>query len=142
MHLIANSVSLAVGTSLSSIDIPVKKSETVMTENTIIADAIDYLSTQYSGPCPVSSLAAYCHCSRSQISHLFKVKTGVSIPVFVNRLRIEQAKEMLRSTSQPVNVICYAVGFNDPNYFSKVFSRYMGISCLEYRKQNSTLLQK
>lgn len=136
MHLIANCVSLAVGATLTNNELPEKRSETVLTENMIIADAMDYLHAHFSQPCNVTTLSNYCHCSRSQISHLFKKRTGVSIPIFINRLRVEQAKELLKNSNESVTSIAYAVGFSAPDYFCKVFQHFTGISCSEYKRQN------
>lgn len=135
MSIIMNCVSLAFGKTLANNEFAKKKSETVIAQNMILAEAMDFLHCHYQEHCDVAAVAAHCHCSKSRLSHLFKTQTGVSIPIFLNRLRIERAKELIAGTNDSVNSIAYQVGFNNPDYFCKVFAQFTGVSCSQYRKQ-------
>jgi two-component system response regulator YesN len=61
----------------------------------------------------------------------------------LTRLRIEEAKELISNELLSLKEVCYEVGYNDPNYFSRVFKKVTGMSPTEYRsfvekqKQNS-----
>ena len=59
---------------------------------------------------------------------------GESIPNYVNKLRIEDAKGLLKSTSLSTTEIAYLVGYTDSNYFSALFKEKVGVSPREYRK--------
>lgn len=48
-------------------------------------------------------------------------------------LRIKKAKELLKNDSMSIKEVGYSVGYSDPNYFSKVFKKYEGISPTEYK---------
>jgi two-component system response regulator YesN len=48
---------------------------------------------------------------------------------------LEAATKLLKNLRLNINQIAYAVGYQDPNYFSKVFKRNLGISPLEYRRR-------
>lgn len=76
-------------------------------------------------------------CSRSYLSHQFKKKCGMSIREYLNQLRIEDAKTLLINSKLNVTEISIAVGFNDSNYFSKIFKKLTGISPAQYRKEHS-----
>ena len=67
----------------------------------------------------------------------FKRHTGVSPLVYLNQLRIERAKELLRlESSLSVGEIALRCGFRDPLYFSTAFKRSVGKAPLAYRKEN------
>lgn len=66
-------------------------------------------------------------------SRTFKEVTGISFSEYVNKCRIEIAKELLSTGEMSVKEVCYKVGYNDPNYFSKVFKKYEGISPINYK---------
>ena len=99
----------------------------------IIADAIAYVGMYYQGECDEESIVEACHCSVSTLSHLFHRRIGMSIPVYIAKLRVEQAKVLLSNTQNSIANIALQVGFNDPAYFSRVFARYTGMSPKNYR---------
>ena len=52
--------------------------------------------------------------------------TGLSFNIYVRKLRLAKAKELLRSGQMNVSEVAYEVGFNDPKYFSRVFAEEFG----------------
>ncbi|MVX63334.1 response regulator [Clostridium chromiireducens] len=66
-------------------------------------------------------------------SRTFKEVTGVNFSDYVNKCRIDIAKELLLSGEMNVKEVCYKVGYNDPNYFSKVFKKYEGVSPVNFK---------
>jgi len=85
----------------------------------------------------MEDISRFCHCSSSYISHVFNRCVKQNINEFINNLRIDEAKSYLANTSLPIKVIADRVGFNDPNYFSKVFKHITGTSPTMYRLQYS-----
>lgn len=73
--------------------------------------------------------------STSYFSYLFKQQTGMTFTQYVETSRIEQAKEMLRMTSMTVREICDKLGYEDQNYFSRIFKKYEGTSPVNYRNR-------
>lgn len=67
------------------------------------------------------------------ISNIFKKETGDNFVDYVNKYRVEVAKELLRTTKDNISSIANAVGFNDAKYFSKIFRKYVGLKPSEYR---------
>ncbi len=59
--------------------------------------------------------------SRTQLHNKLKALTGRSATAFIRMLRLERARELLRSTDLNVSEIAYETGFNDPNYFSRCY---------------------
>jgi two-component system response regulator YesN len=66
-------------------------------------------------------------------SRTFKEVTGINFSEYVNKCRIDIAKELLSNGEMSVKEVCYKVGYNDPNYFSKVFKKYEGISPINFK---------
>lgn len=73
-------------------------------------------------------------CSRSYMSSEFNKFTGKGIREFINELRIEDAKLLLKNSCLTVTEIALSVGFTDSNYFSSIFKSYIGESPMKYRK--------
>lgn len=104
-------------------------------EDTILTHAMEYIRLNAGSHISVSALAQFCHCSESYLSRIFKRRTGVNINVYVNKVRMELAKNHLLLSKESVGEIAARVGFNDPNYFSRVFTQMIGISPTEFRRR-------
>jgi DNA-binding IclR family transcriptional regulator/AraC-like DNA-binding protein len=78
-------------------------------------------------------LAADFGASYSKLRHLFAERTGVSPSRHHLNLRIEAAKRLLRESEMPVLEIAEKTGFSDPNHFSAIFSRKVGVPPTRYR---------
>jgi two-component system response regulator YesN len=79
--------------------------------------------------------AAKFNLSPYYFSRTFKKVFGYNFSDYLNLIRINKAKELLKDDSLSVKEICYLVGYNDPNYFSKVFKKYEGVTPTEYREK-------
>lgn len=141
LSVIANCLSLAYATIAANHYFKPATVKTSSLHNAIIADAIAYIGLYYESPCTEELIAEACHCSVSTLSHLFRRRVGVSIPVYITKLRIERAKALLSNSENSISSIALQLGFNDPAYFSRVFIRYAGMSPKNYRgKLKKTLL--
>lgn len=65
---------------------------------------------------------------------LFKEHMQMSIHQYINSIRISKAKELILSEEMPINIVGYAVGIEDPYYFSKLFKDIVGVSPSVYKK--------
>lgn len=73
--------------------------------------------------------------SESQLRRNIYKRTGLSPNEYITALRINKAKNELSSTDKSIKNISLECGFTSPYYFSKVFSKTVGVSPSEYRKQ-------
>lgn len=73
--------------------------------------------------------------SPSYFMNLFKKETGETFVDYLRKVRIEKAKEFLLNTQKSITAIAMDVGFNNPNYFSSQFTKTVGQSAKNYRKQ-------
>lgn len=92
---------------------------------------------EYSHRHPVEYYADYCFLSVSRFYHIFKAEVGITPTEYINRLRINQAKELLANTYMSVFEIAEAVGFADQNYFGRVFKKLVGTSPKKFAKENN-----
>jgi AraC-like DNA-binding protein len=84
----------------------------------------------------VKLLASKVNLSPSYLSDLLKKETGLSAQDHIHYFLIEQAKNVLIQTNQSVSEIAYSLGFEYPQYFSRLFKQKTGHTPLEYRSNN------
>ena len=68
------------------------------------------------------------------LSKLFKEEKGVTYINFISDKRLEKSRQMLAETDLSIKEITGEVGYNDQNYFSRIFKNKYGLSPKEYRK--------
>ena len=73
--------------------------------------------------------------STAHFSEMFRKSTGETPHQFVLRLRVERAKEMLRSAESRVLDVAIASGFKTQQHFARVFRQLCGASPTEYRRE-------
>lgn len=72
----------------------------------------------------------------SYISRAFSQKVGVTITEYIEGVRIERAKQLLNMTDAPVCNVALNVGFEDANYFTRVFKKSTGFPPSKYRQMH------
>jgi AraC family transcriptional regulator of arabinose operon len=106
------------------------------TEKNRIDLLLDYVQNNLGIAFKLKELAIHTNLSISQFSSLFKSRTGYSPIEYVNHLKIQKACQQLLLTEYPVKQIGFNLGIEDPYYFSRLFSKVMGISPGNYRRKN------
>lgn len=86
-----------------------------------------------------SSLAEALNLSRSQTYRKLKATTNLSTSEFINGVRLRKAVELLKETNLSVKEISYRVGFSDPTYFTRMFSKIHGQSPAKYRNLKTVI---
>lgn len=104
-------------------------------ENNTIEAAIGYMKEHLDSPLKVNEIAQHFNYSPSHFFTLFKKKTGYSPIHYFNYLKIQKSCQYLSFTTMSVKEISYALGFNDPLYFSRLFKKIMGSSPQQYRSE-------
>ncbi|GIO12580.1 hypothetical protein J19TS2_21350 [Cohnella xylanilytica] len=96
--------------------------------------AADFIRERYADPNLSLQEAAQVACmSVNYFSAVFKQYAGETFIEHLTRLRIEKARELLASTALKSYVIAERVGYEDPQYFSVIFKRNVGLTPKEYR---------
>ncbi len=81
----------------------------------------------------VNDLCDEMNVSRATFYRRLKQAVDLAPNEFIHQVRMKRASEMLSTSDVPVNSIAYAVGFNNPKYFSKCFRLDFGMTPAEYR---------
>jgi len=97
-----------------------------------VQTAVMYLRENYAAPFDGLQCAKAAGVSPSHLRYLFKQWVGVSPGQYHKRYRIQLAQKLLADPSLSIYEVAYHVGFNDPKYFSRVFSQLTGRSPRQY----------
>ena len=92
-----------------------------------------YIRDHYGENLTLDAVAGHVYLSPYYISHLFKEELGLTFVEYLTRVRIEQARHLLRTTGLSIRAIASQVGYDDPGYFAKVFRKHLHISPKKYR---------
>lgn len=84
----------------------------------------------------VTYLADQVYLSPNYLSDLLKKETGMNAQDHIHHYLIEEAKNLLLGSDKPVNELAYSLGFEYPQYFSRLFKSKTGMTPLEYRNMN------
>lgn len=99
-----------------------------------LTDVKNYLEENWAKKITLDDLSDQFFINKYYLTRLFRNQFGRSILNFVMDIRITQAKRMLRFTDKPVSEISCDCGFDDQNYFARIFKRIEGTTPTEYRR--------
>ncbi|MCM3340218.1 AraC family transcriptional regulator [Paenibacillus sp. MER TA 81-3] len=104
---------------------------------TLFEDMTAYIHANYAdSSLSLTAVADELHVSEAYVSAFFKEQRGINFSDYVEELRLEAAKTMIKQ-GLPVTAIAERVGYNSLNSFSRAFKRKHGMSASEYRKMLS-----
>ena len=96
-------------------------------ENSPMLTVAEKINSYYDKNITVSALAVEFGYSIDYFSHVFKKTFGISPQKFIINKRISAAKHLLLTTDKTVSQIALSCGFTDPLYFTRIFSKEMGV---------------
>jgi AraC family transcriptional regulator of arabinose operon len=99
-----------------------------------VEDACHYMQANLAQRVSIDEVAVVCNLSPSRLSHLFKQQMGVSPKHWSNNIRLQAARKLLLSTNDSVTAIARKIGYEDPNQFTKYFTKNQGCSPREFRR--------
>lgn len=102
-----------------------------------IQKAITFIRTNLDQDLSLEAIAAHSLINSCELSRKFKKETGSTITEYINKQRIAEAVALLKNENISITDIAYRVGFNDINYFIRVFKKIEGITPSEYRKSKA-----
>lgn len=101
----------------------------------VVNASIRFMKENIEKKLKLGDIACYVGYSSSQFSLMFTNRTGSSPIAYFNELKIRRACNLLDFSNLKINQICYKIGISDSYYFSRLFTRVMGISPTAYRRQ-------
>lgn len=113
---------------------------TVFSAQTEHGDAVvrhlqDWLHAHYMVPRPVDEMLRRSGLARRSLERRFAKATGYAPNVYVQQLRVEEAKKRLERTGKPIDQISYEVGYEDPAHFRRLFKRITQMTPGGYRRR-------
>ncbi|MGC9312045.1 MAG: helix-turn-helix transcriptional regulator, partial [Sediminispirochaetaceae bacterium] len=100
---------------------------------TALRRALEYIDLHYSRPIQLSDVALHVEVSPAYLSNLFTRHLGRSFIDQLTDCRIDRAKQLLAEQGHPIKTISHMVGYQDPNYFSRLFKKWTGQSPTDYQ---------
>lgn len=110
------------------------KTESIYSGNDVIEKIQTYMQHNYQKNLTQDFIASLFYLNRSYLSTLFKQKTGMKFVDYLNEVRIEKSKELLKDSNRKMYQISKAVGYDNPKYFFRIFKKKTGMTPEQYRE--------
>ncbi|GIP09369.1 two component AraC family transcriptional regulator [Paenibacillus macerans] len=102
-------------------------------KNPVVSQVLEYIHGHYADELSLKTLGAQYHIHPVYLGQLFHKETGGSFAEYINKYRIEKAKQQLKNTNLKVHEIARNVGYWEIGYFYKQFRKYVGISPTDFK---------
>lgn len=99
-----------------------------------IANAMHYIRLNYTIDISLDSIAEFLGLSNVYFSHLFKQETGITFSSYLNKYRIDMAKDILTFTNHSLMETAEKTGFRNYNYFIQKFRKEVGVTPHKFRQ--------
>lgn len=135
-RLYAESMAMAISTHLLqfySVQKPKIKSYSDGLPANRLRQVIEYINEHSAQNISLATMALMVQMSPFYFSRLFKQSTGLTPHQYLLKCRIEQAKQLLRTSSLSIAAIATEIGFADQSHFARHFKRYVGITPSQFR---------
>lgn len=110
------------------------------TGDAVIDDAVAWIGDNYAAPNPVTAMAERSGLTSRTFARRFQAATGHRTIQYVHALRIESARLRLETGSDGVEEVSFAVGYDDPTFFRRLFKRTTGMTPAAYRRKFAPIL--
>lgn len=108
-------------------------SDTFLNSNSPILPVVEYIRKNLQSNITLKDLSDKACMSTTSFYRFFKRELGMSPIEFIIAEKIKQAKQLLKNPSLQINEVCFQSGFEDCNYFIRLFKKYEGITPKQYQ---------
>lgn len=98
---------------------------------------MSYLQKHYNEKISIQNVADEIYVSSGYLSKRFRSEVGIGFAEYLQKMRLEQAHFLIRTTNMKISDIAIEVGINNFSYFSSLFLKIYGMSPLEVRKSRT-----
>lgn len=105
----------------------------------IIYKTIRYIKDNYMKKLSLDEIADNVYLSKAYLSKVFKDETGMNITEYINKIRIDESKKLLKNTNLSIIAISNMTGFYDQSYFTKIFTKTIGTTPRKYKEANGKI---
>jgi len=109
-------------------------SENAEPEETVVTFAESYIKEHFYRDVQLAEMANRVSMNYSYFSKLFKERTGLTFTAYLMKVRMEEARKLLKDPTLRINEVSEKVGYGNLYHFSRAFKNYFGISPKEYRR--------
>ena len=104
-------------------------------ESSIIEKSKAYINENFKKDVSLDEVSREVDISPYYFSKLFKQETGKNFIEYLTEVRLHHARELLKNSSCSIKEVCADSGYSDPNYFSRIFKKYEGVTPSEFRER-------
>lgn len=108
----------------------------------VISDVCLYLQDNFDQEVKLENLAEHFSLSSFYLSRKFKEITKSSIPQYINNIRIDISKELLKNTGHTITEIASKVGFTNSSHFARVFKKYVRLTPQAFRNKHKNICKE
>lgn len=101
-----------------------------------VKSAVDYITRNYNSNITLESVSKAVNVSPTYLSKIFREEVGTTFISYLTTLRIKHAQKLISDSNIGNKEICDVIGYSDPNYFSRVFKKVVGVTPTEYRSSS------
>jgi transcriptional regulator GlxA family with amidase domain len=101
----------------------------------VIRHSLAWIDDHYAEPNPVSAMTEQSGLTRRTFARRFAAATGRKPIDYVHQMRIEKARDLIEHEDDPIDDIGFAVGYEDPTFFRRLFRRTTGMTPAAYRRK-------
>lgn len=103
----------------------------------VLASAVAYIMAHFFEPISLVDVASSTFASPCYVSRLFQKELGMGYVAYLNGIRVERAKQLLREPGLKIAEISGRIGIPDAHYFARLFKRMTGVSPTRYREMHA-----
>ena len=111
-------------------------------EDVVIEKSQQWIANHYDAPNPIKNMVKQSGLTERTFKRRFKTATGYTPIDYVQTLRIEEAKHMLETTSDAIDLIAQQTGYEDPTSFRRLFKRMTGVTPGRYRQRFQSIINR
>lgn len=101
----------------------------------IVARAKSYIKENFQKEISLDDVSRIVDISPYYFSKLFKQEAGENFIEYLTKTRMSNARRLLKNPAYSIKEVCAMSGYSDPNYFSRIFKKYEGVTPSEYRER-------
>lgn len=111
---------------------------TLLNKDNILNTVIPYIDKNFMNNISLSDIASECFVNKYYLSHVFTESFGMSIGQYIRSKKIALMQSRISETHLPISEIAAEFGYQDLNYFDRLFKKETGVTPLQYRKSHKT----
>ena len=108
-------------------------------DDAVIWEIQGWIADHYHRAHPVAAMVEQSGLTERTFMRRFRAATGSAPMEYLQTMRIEESKHLLETTEMPVDQVAVEIGYEDPNFFRRLFKRRVGITPARYRQRFSRL---